>query len=134
MKSIIFPLVALTLYFSSCGAKSTESNGNETSVATNEISNQNSAQNNTSDSAKTGKTIIIDVRTVDEWNNDGHANCTVNVPLDQLESKLESYRNYEKVIFVCRSGARAGRATEIFKSAGYKDVSNAGPWQNAPCK
>lgn len=134
MKSIILPLAALTLYFSSCGAKSTESNNSETPVTTNEITKENSTESPTSDSTKTGKTIIIDVRTVDEWNNDGHANCTVNVPLDQLESKLESYRNYDKVVFVCRSGARAGRATEMFKSAGYKDVANAGPWQNAPCK
>ena len=33
--------------------------------------------------------IIVDVRTVEEWNLDGHADCSVNYPIDQLESKIE---------------------------------------------
>jgi rhodanese-related sulfurtransferase len=131
MKSITFPLVALALYFTACGAKTTDTNVSENST-TSTTSVQ--TENIQADSAKTGKTIIIDVRTVEEWNNDGHADCTVNVPLDQLESKMESFRSYDKVVFVCRSGGRAGRATEMFTSNGYKNVSNAGPWQNAPCK
>ncbi len=133
MKSIIFPLVALTLYFTSCGAKTTETNASETNTSsTTSITTETSISQG--DTAKKGKTIIIDVRTVEEWNNDGHADCTVNVPLDQLESKMENFRNYDKVVFVCRSGGRAGRATEMFTANGYKNVSNAGPWQNAPCK
>ncbi len=134
MKSIILPLVAFALYFSSCGAKTNESNSSQTAQTVANSESNNNASLTPSDSTKKEKTIIIDVRTVDEWNNDGHSNCTINVPLDQLESKMESFRNYDKVVFVCRSGGRAGRATEMFTSNGFKNVSNAGPWQNAPCK
>jgi rhodanese-related sulfurtransferase len=134
MKSIIFPLVALAVYFTSCGAKTTDSNTSESNASSSTSMPAETASISQGDTAKQGKTIIIDVRTVEEWNNDGHADCTVNIPLDQLESKMENYRNYDKVIFVCRSGGRAGRATEMFTANGYKNVSNAGPWQNAPCK
>ena len=52
--------------------------------------------------------IIVDVRTVEEWNGDGHADCSVNYPLDQFESKIEELKKFDKVIIVCRSGNRAG--------------------------
>lgn len=80
------------------------------------------------------KEIIIDVRTPEEWNEDGHANCSVNYPLDQLESKLDSLKQYDKVTIVCRSGARAGAARNMLLSAGIKNVENLGPWQNIHCQ
>lgn len=83
---------------------------------------------------KPGKTIIVDVRTVEEWNNDGHANCTVNYPLDELNTKIETLKAYEKVIVVCRSGNRANAAKEMLEQAGIKSVENKGAWQNITCK
>lgn len=83
---------------------------------------------------KAGKTIIVDVRTVEEWNNDGHADCSVNYPLDELSTKIETLKAYEKVIVVCRSGNRANAAEEILKQAGIKNVENKGAWQNIACK
>ena len=77
--------------------------------------------------------IVVDVRTQGEWDNDGHKDCSVLIPLNELESKMETLREYDKVVFVCRSGGRAGRATELLKSNGFKNDENAGPWQNAPC-
>lgn len=83
---------------------------------------------------KPGKTIIVDVRTVEEWGNDGHANCTVNYPLDELNTKIETLKAYEKVIVVCRSGNRANAAKEMLEQAGIKKVENKGAWQNITCK
>ncbi len=80
------------------------------------------------------KTIIVDVRTTAEWMDDGHANCSVNYPLDELDSKLGSLKSYEKVIVVCRSGHRAGIAKEILEKAGMKNIENGGAWQNITCK
>jgi rhodanese-related sulfurtransferase len=40
----------------------------------------------------TGKIIIVDVRTVDEWNNDGHADCSVNFHLDELNASIEKLK------------------------------------------
>lgn len=79
--------------------------------------------------------IIVDVRTVEEWNEDGHADCSVNYPLDKFESKIEELKKYDKVILVCRSGNRAGIAKAKLQSAGYsKEIENLGPWQNVTCK
>ena len=76
------------------------------------------------------KQIIVDVRTIEEWNNDGHADCTVNYPMDTFESKIEELKKYDKVIIVCRSGNRAGIAKQKLLDAGYsKEVENLGAWQ-----
>lgn len=83
---------------------------------------------------KPGKTIIVDVRTVEEWNNDGHATCTVNYPLDELSTKIETLKAFEKVIVVCRSGNRANAAKEMLEQTGIKNVENKGAWQNIVCK
>lgn len=94
--------------------------------------NTNMSQNNATDTVT--KQIIVDVRTVEEWNYDGHAPCSVNIPLDQLESKIDSLRTYDKVVLVCRSGNRAGSAKRILESNGFRNVENLGAWQNIECK
>lgn len=81
------------------------------------------------------KEIIVDVRTVEEWNEDGHASCSVNYPLDQFDTKIEELKKYDRVILVCRSGNRAGIAKMKLMNAGYtKEIENRGPWQNVNCK
>ena len=83
---------------------------------------------------KAVKQIIVDVRTIEEWNEDGHADCTVNYPLDQFANKIEELKTYDKVILVCRSGNRAGIAKAQLQAAGYtKEIENLGPWQNVTC-
>ncbi len=82
----------------------------------------------------TGEQIIVDVRSPEEWIGDGHADCTVNYPLPELDKKLEELKAYKKVIFVCRSGHRAGIATEMLKSAGYSNAENGGSWRNITCQ
>lgn len=80
------------------------------------------------------RTIIVDVRTVEEWNNDGHAGCSVNYPLNELDKKTDSLKGYDSIILVCRSGNRAGQAKEMLEKAGFKGIENKGPWQNIDCK
>ncbi len=81
------------------------------------------------------KQIIVDVRTIEEWENDGHADCMVNYPMDIFESKIEELKKYDKVIIVCRSGNRAGIAKQKLLDAGYsKEVENLGAWQNVTCE
>ena len=81
------------------------------------------------------KEIIVDVRSHEEWEFDGHADCSVNYPLDEFDSKINDLKTYDKVILVCRSGNRAGIAKAKLMSAGYgKEIENLGPWQNVSCK
>ncbi|MBN8693572.1 MAG: rhodanese-like domain-containing protein [Bacteroidetes bacterium] len=80
---------------------------------------------------KNSKEIIVDVRTEEEFEMDGHAEGSVNYPLDQIQNKIEDLKKYDHIILVCRSGNRAGIAKNILEQAGIKNVENMGPWQNA---
>ena len=80
------------------------------------------------------KKIIVDVRTKEEWEHDGHTNCSVNYPLDNLMDKLDELKKYDSITLVCRSGARASHAKELLYSAGIKNIENKGSWKNIDCK
>ena len=76
------------------------------------------------------KTIVVDVRTADEFNLEGHAESSVNYPLDKIESQIDSLREYDKIILVCRSGNRANIARSILLQSGISNIENQGAWQN----
>ena len=126
MKKLIPGLIAVMLMFGllSCVNNDNTSNNTE-SVKTG---------SNSIDTTVNAKTIIVDVRTVEEWTDDGHAGCSVNYPLQELDKKIESLKGYDKVIVVCRSGSRADVAMEMLQQAGIKNVENKGAWQNINCK
>lgn len=84
--------------------------------------------------AKTSGKIIVDVRTIEEWNGDGHANCSVNIPLSDLSTKIEELKKYQEITLVCRSGNRANNAKSMLEEAGLKNITNLGAWQNIQCK
>ncbi len=80
------------------------------------------------------KQIIIDVRSEEEWQFDGHADCSVNYPLDIFESKIDELKKFDRIILVCRSGNRAGIAKRQLMNAGYtNEIENLGAWQNVSC-
>jgi phage shock protein E len=88
----------------------------------------------TDNNTTSAKEIIVDVRTKEEWIQDGHVECSVNYPLDQFDKEIEELKKYDKVILVCRSGARAGVARTKLLSAGFMNkVENLGSWQNVVC-
>jgi phage shock protein E len=125
MRKINFVIVVFGAFFlTNCAAQTKEktTSGNEISVENGSTSSTNS------------NTLIVDVRTIEEWNQDGHADCTVNYPMDVLASKIEELKKYDEVILVCRSGGRAGAAKSQLESAGLKNVKNLGAWQNVKCK
>jgi rhodanese-related sulfurtransferase len=81
-----------------------------------------------------GKSIVVDVRSIDEWNNDGHANCSTNIPLDVLETQQASLAQYDTITFVCLSGGRAGQAADWAQGSFPKKViQNGGAWENVAC-
>lgn len=111
IKTLVFVLSALIM--SNCGNKNTETKKTEIMKNKNEI--------------------IVDVRSTEEWEFDGHADCSVNYPLDEIPERIEELKKYDHVTLVCRSGNRAGIAKRILDSAGVKNVENLGPWQNIVC-
>lgn len=131
MKQFLFSagLLAASLLALSCSTTATRSEAQGEPISQSSMAATSAAPGDTTPM----KSIVIDVRTQGEWDQDGHAPCTKLIPLDQLEQRMEELRSYEKITIVCRSGARAGNAAQMLKSKGFRNVQNAGPWQNAPC-
>lgn len=73
--------------------------------------------------------VIIDVRSVQEFKA-GHGQKAINIPLQEINSRIEEVRAYGKpVIACCRSGNRSGSAANTLKSAGI-EAYNGGSWQH----
>ncbi len=71
--------------------------------------------------------LIVDVRTPEEFKS-GHVHGSINIPLDQIASKITMLKNKNvPIIAVCRSGARSGSAVGLLKSNGI-EAYNAGSW------
>ena len=71
---------------------------------------------------------VVDVRSAQEFNA-GHVPGSVNIPLDELMSRLPEVTFWARpVITVCRSGMRSAAASEILGKAGVQ-AHNAGSWE-----
>ncbi len=70
---------------------------------------------------------FIDVRTQQEYDA-GHVASAELLPLNQLESKIESEiaDKDTKIIVYCRSGNRSGQAQRLLNDMGYTNVYDAG--------
>ncbi len=72
---------------------------------------------------------IIDVRTPHEFDQ-GHVREAIHIPLDRIAANVERIKQMKcPIIFCCASGARSGKAVEIMKSKGMKEVYNGGSWE-----
>jgi rhodanese-related sulfurtransferase len=49
---------------------------------------------------------LIDVRSHDEYAT-GHIPCAVNLPMDQVEERLDDLHHHDPVVLICQSGRRA---------------------------
>lgn len=61
---------------------------------------------------------VLDVRTADEYVS-GHVPGAVNIPHDQLASRLAEVPKDRDVVLYCRSGRRAVLAAEVLADNGY---------------
>lgn len=73
-----------------------------------------------------GKVRLIDVRNPDEFTGElGHVPGSELIPLGpELQSMLEGGNREEPIVFICRSGARSGRATLYGHQLGYENSYN----------
>lgn len=77
--------------------------------------------------------VIIDVRSVSEFHN-GHVSNAKNIPLNNLESKIDEIRKWNKpIITCCLSGMRSAQATSLLKQNEIQ-VINGGGWQSLKSK
>lgn len=71
--------------------------------------------------------VIVDVRTKGEYQS-GHLRNSINIPIDNLQQKIEKLNKNKPVITCCASGARSASARRILKSNGFGQVYNGGSW------
>jgi len=78
------------------------------------------------------ESVIIDVRTLDEWNA-GHLATAQHLQLDLVAQSIETavVDKNQQVYLYCRSGNRSGQAKIIMDGLGYTNVINAGGLGNA---
>ncbi len=71
--------------------------------------------------------LLLDVRTPEEFAA-GHIEGAVNVPVQELESRMAELEPKDRPIVVyCRSGNRSGQAARMLTSAGHRQVHDLGP-------
>ncbi len=71
--------------------------------------------------------ILVDVRSAGEF---AHANApgTINIPLQELGSRLGELPKSSPIVVACASGSRSGMARMMLKRKGYQNVHNIGNW------
>ena len=74
--------------------------------------------------AKGADLLLLDVRKPEEFAA-GHVPGAINIPHDQLASRLSELPRRDKpVVVYCRSGRRAALAEDVLRQAGYTDVQH----------
>mgnify|MGYP003577025976 FL=1 len=69
---------------------------------------------------------LVDVRTPEEYRQ-GYVKGAINVPLDQIEIRLQEVKSMSRpIILYCRSGNRSAIATALLKQNGLAEVYNSG--------
>jgi phage shock protein E len=71
---------------------------------------------------------ILDVRTRAEFKSNAHPKA-INIPLDQLESRIKELDRNRPLLVCCESGSRSAQAVSILKKTGFSDVANLGSWR-----
>jgi len=68
-------------------------------------------------------TFVLDVRTVEEW-NEFHAPNSTLIPLDELPTRISELPRNQEIVVVCRSGNRSQQARDILLGAGFDQVTS----------
>ena len=67
--------------------------------------------------------FFLDVREVEEWDA-GHVPDTTNIPLSELENRLNELPTDQDIVVICRSGNRSTIGRDILLDAGFKNVTS----------
>lgn len=65
--------------------------------------------------------VILDVRTPSEF-DDGHIEGALNIPVDDLEGRLDELSEDEELLVYCRTGNRSTRAVGVLEDAGFTKI------------
>tara|TARA_B100000508_G_scaffold141095_1_gene146779 strand:- start:58867 stop:59250 length:384 start_codon:yes stop_codon:yes gene_type:complete len=69
------------------------------------------------------KAVFIDVRTPGEYAA-GTFEDAKNIPLNELNSRMDELNKDDQIVVFCQSGARASNALQILEKNGFTNVIN----------
>ena len=67
--------------------------------------------------------VILDVRTVSEFNSI-HIEGAINIPVDELQERLDELGKDDEILVYCRSGIRSSQAMKTLSNNGFSKVYN----------
>lgn len=75
--------------------------------------------------------VLLDVRTAEEFAA-GHLKNAINIPHDEISDKISDHVTDKnaKIVVYCKSGGRAAKAKGKLDKLGFKDVTNAGGYDD----
>ncbi|MFN3952704.1 MAG: rhodanese-like domain-containing protein [Thermaurantimonas sp.] len=79
------------------------------------------------------KALLVDVRTPQEF-AEGSVLGAINIPLHEIQTRLNEFKTDRPVVVFCRSGARSARAEQILRQHGITNVINGGTWMEVDMK
>lgn len=77
--------------------------------------------------------LLIDVRTASEYAS-GHIEGSINIPVEEIASRLSEIPTDIPLVIYCRSGNRSAQAAGILSRNNYSDIYDLGgiiSWTNA---
>ena len=72
---------------------------------------------------------LLDVRTPGEFAS-GHLSGAVNIPLNDLSSRIQELRADQAIVVYCRSGRRSAIAAKLLREHGVGSVTDLGAMSN----
>lgn len=65
--------------------------------------------------------VVLDVR--NDWEfDDGHLTGAINIPVNNLEGRLEELDREDEILVYCRTGNRSTRAAQILHENGFEKI------------
>nr|WP_315056631.1 rhodanese-like domain-containing protein [uncultured Campylobacter sp.] len=110
-------LLAALGSFATCGAEMQQPNDAISGASLSTLQEDDRAKENY---------LVIDVRGADEYAA-GHLKHAINIPLGELESRLDEINAYKdkNVVLYCNTGNRSGKALDLLKQKGFNVLMNA---------
>lgn len=68
--------------------------------------------------------VVLDVRTPEEYSNDGHIAGSTLIPVDQIAQRAGELDQSAPIACICRSGNRSRTACEQLAQAGFTNLVN----------
>ena len=68
--------------------------------------------------------LVLDVRSPEEFVQDGHIRGATLIPLPDLAMRLKEVPTNRPIACFCRSGNRSQVAADLLRNSGYANVSN----------